>query len=278
MASRGDCRYDRSVRLVLLVALAAGCYSPSAPPNVPCDPASPHCPIGQTCMGVTGAAVCSGTVLGVLDAPDPRDATPIDAPDAMMIAIDAMPDAMPDALVIPDAMVDAMLAPLHADYHASVVVCMDPTMPSLTACTDNKGPSQFTIDGEVTTPGTTFAGYLRFDLDAQLVGHTPMVVTLVLTDSGVTSADSDSSGEVWSVQPFTQSSLATTAPAQLGTGPIAPAQGPIALGQIVTFALPVGLVAPNGSVFLGMYSASGDGVQYWDNTGTTPPRLHIDAN
>ena len=264
--------------LVLVVAVA-GCYSPKVPANVPCDPAAPHCPVGQTCMGIAGAAVCSGSVLDVLDAPLEIDSAPIDAPEHdATIEHDAM--IMHDASIMPDASIvpDAMLAPLHLDYPASIAVCLDPAMPDLTSCTAAKGTSQLAADN-MNDAGGTYSGYLRFDLDGQLAGRSVMIVTLTLTDSGATDADSDDSGEIWRVGAFTQSSLALVAPMKAGTAPISPSQGAVALGQAVTFALPVGLVGANQTVYLGLFSVSptGDGVQYWDKTGTTPPRLHIDA-
>lgn len=38
-----------------------GCYSPTAAPGAPCDPATNHCPIGQACVLRAGAYVCSTT-------------------------------------------------------------------------------------------------------------------------------------------------------------------------------------------------------------------------
>lgn len=69
-------------RAVLVAALVAGCYAPSAPANVPCGP-DDSCPTGQSCV----AGVCR--VAGG-DQPDAGD-TPDDV-------ADAAPDGPPDDL------------------------------------------------------------------------------------------------------------------------------------------------------------------------------------
>jgi hypothetical protein len=50
------------LRLAVAAAVlaAASCYAPSAPANVPCDPAKPVCPSGESCQALGGAFVCTG--------------------------------------------------------------------------------------------------------------------------------------------------------------------------------------------------------------------------
>ncbi|HSK04174.1 MAG TPA: thrombospondin type 3 repeat-containing protein [Kofleriaceae bacterium] len=57
--------------------LAAGCYAPSAPSNVPCDPAAPACPSGQSCRAAGAGFVCAEAAApdtdGSIDPADDRD-------------------------------------------------------------------------------------------------------------------------------------------------------------------------------------------------------------
>lgn len=56
-------RYARPVRALILLAgccCAAGCFDPTAPENVTCDPAAPACPEGQSCVDVGAGFACTG--------------------------------------------------------------------------------------------------------------------------------------------------------------------------------------------------------------------------
>jgi hypothetical protein len=57
--------------------LAAGCYAPSAPSNVPCDPVAPACPSGQRCQSAGAGFVCAEAAApdtdGSIDPADDRD-------------------------------------------------------------------------------------------------------------------------------------------------------------------------------------------------------------
>jgi hypothetical protein len=267
------------VRIAVLLVAVAACYKPTAPAGAPCDESAPHCPSGQSCI----AGSCSSGVAAI-DAPPviqvdaPPDSELIDARLVDAHVNDASVDAMLDAATDAPIGIDAATIPVHLNYGATLAACMDPALPDLTTCTDDKGAKQLAIDGMVDATGTRmFTAYIRFDTDAQLVGKTITAVSLILTNSGIGSADSDQSGEVWSVSAFTETTLSTMAPTKIGGVALAPTQGAVALGQVVTFVLPPGIVAANQPVYLGLYPDSGDGVQYWDTTGTAPPVLHVDA-
>ena len=100
----------------------AGCYAPTAPAGLTCDPAAPSCPRGQSCVaGATGftCEVGGGGGGGPFDAPvdqppgqladapptdgpidgaPPADGPPVDgAPDAM-VALDTDGDTIPDSV------------------------------------------------------------------------------------------------------------------------------------------------------------------------------------
>lgn len=90
---------------MVTVFVIGGCYAPTLPVGIMCDPQAPHCPRGQTCTtGATGATCETGAGGGPFDAPA-DDALPIDGrPDAP--AIDA---AMPDGAVALDSDGDTVL-------------------------------------------------------------------------------------------------------------------------------------------------------------------------
>jgi hypothetical protein len=66
----------RHVTLAAALA-AAGCYAPSAPGNVPCNPAAPVCPSGQSCRSAGAGFVCAEAAApdtdGSIDPADDRD-------------------------------------------------------------------------------------------------------------------------------------------------------------------------------------------------------------
>src|SRR5688500_3779792 len=73
--------YNRSVRGLYMLGVLAGCFAPSAPAGVPCDPAASRCPSGQSCVATPTGHVCSAHDAGSLveaDAPptDPDAASP----------------------------------------------------------------------------------------------------------------------------------------------------------------------------------------------------------
>src|SRR5215470_1105330 len=49
----------RVLRRAFAMLAAAGCYAPSVPGNVPCDPAAPACPSGQSCRPAGGGFACT---------------------------------------------------------------------------------------------------------------------------------------------------------------------------------------------------------------------------
>jgi hypothetical protein len=228
------------MRGCLTALLLAGCYGPKAPSGAPCDPAAPVCPAGQTCQPV---GVCS--------------AIPMPLPDA---AIDAAPDAQ------------AIFA-----YPAVIAKCINPlaTPPSPGACAAASPANQLHVDGDASMhPWDTF---LRFDLDDAFAGRTVTGVRLQLTATDVAAAMSDNSGVVYKSVEFTSADLSTAEPMKAEMGALAPSQGEVVPLQTVEWALPASLASPNGSVYLELETPSADGVDYWDQTGTTPPQLFIDV-
>jgi hypothetical protein len=67
-------------RAAALLASLCGCYAPSLPSSVPCDPAAPACPEGQVCAPVAGGFACMQ--------PGGPDSGPHDGPPDALGALD----------------------------------------------------------------------------------------------------------------------------------------------------------------------------------------------
>ncbi len=161
-------------------------------------------------------------------------------------------------------------------YAAAVAACINTTMPNPSTCATENGGNRMSVDLQGTPGNTPRHSYVRFNLDGTLSGKTVDQVTLRVVVSTVMGAESDQTGEVWQVAEFDQGSLNGTVPGQLGSSPLAPNQGMVALGEEVTFTLPSSTVTPNGSVYLGIVPVTTNGVDYWNLIGTDPPTLIVD--
>jgi hypothetical protein len=227
-------------RLVLVGSVLCGaCYTPRAPSGAPCDPAAASCPADQVCTTEAGGSFCESSPGLSLDAPE--------------------------------------AVPVRLTYVATIAVCIDPRIPDPTLCTALNGGAQLAIDARDSTTMDPWQSYLRFDLDGALAGRTVEAVTLRLVATDDDKAPGPDSGEVWKVKQFTEQTLMTQVPPQLGNQPLASSQGAVAALQPVEWSLPAGLVAPDSAVHLGLVTADEDGVAYWNLDGQNPPELVIDA-
>ena len=184
------------------------------------------------------------------------DAVVLDAP------VDAAPDAPPDAQAV-------------FRYTATVAECVDPANPNPDTCRSIKGQDQLVADGSDATTMQPWDAFVRFDLDAAIAGKIIKTVHLELTVTSDSLAPSSSSGAIWQVAMFDKPSLYTAEPAKMGSAAIAPAQSNVVNLQVVTFVLPNALVSPGSSVYLGVFTTSQDGVNYWNLAGANPPVLAI---
>jgi hypothetical protein len=252
------------VRSALLLALAAGCYAPSVTPGAPCDPQVGNCPRPLVCVAGTGGFTCERT--GGLD---PDDAA-IDVP------ITPDPDAAIDAMTLidasPDAAIDAPLV-MHVEYPSMVADCVNRGNPNPDTCISVNGNGQLAVDLRDSQTNNPWDGFVRFDLDNMIAGRVVTSVKLRMTTTSDTKAVADNSGVIWQVLTFTRASLAVSEPAQVGGSPIAGSQGSVIKNQDVLWPLPTTIVS---SVFLEITTPSADGTNYWNQTGTRPPRLLID--
>ena len=235
----------------LAALLVAGCYGPRVPDGVRCDPESPACPTGQTCVTTAGGSICTSAVSGP-DAP---------ATDAQL---DAGPDATPDAQT-------------RFSYAANLAECINPvaTPPDPAACATSAGPNAVRVDGD--DVGHPWDAFLRFHIDAAIAGRTVTAVHLQMTASNNANSDSPSSGSVYESVPFSSTDLTTAEPAKADPAALAGPQGAVALGQTVLWPLPNQLAAAGSNVYLELETANTDAVIYDNKNGTVPPALIIDT-
>jgi hypothetical protein len=157
-------------------------------------------------------------------------------------------------------------------YAPSVAACIFVTAPDPAACLASQAPNTMGVD-LAGSMGQEIRSYLRFELDGQLSGKRVTAVTLEITVSMVPNANSSSSGVVYEVEAFTQQTLLGNVPMEVMQ--LAGDQGAAALGMTVAWPLPVGSVAPNAPLYLGIHPVIADGLDYENDMGMTPPRLLV---
>jgi hypothetical protein len=164
------------------------------------------------------------------------------------------------------------------DYSALLAECVGDDGLDPDACEDYAGegvPGHMAID-LVSDDDELLVAYLAFPVDAALQGKTVTAVTLRLETTDLTWSESDATGEIWAVEPFTLSDLFSLQPAKTGATALAPDQGPAGLSQPVSWSLPVDSVSPDSTIYLGLFPVSTNGVYYWNLDGTAPPVLVVD--
>jgi hypothetical protein len=237
------------VRGFVVLGVLVGCYSPSAPAGVPCDPAASNCPAGEACVAQGDGHVCGPPGSGEveLDAPLGADA-PVDGAGTERF-----------------------------EYVATIAECLNPAIPDPAECKARNGAAELVIDLRDSTTNEPWQAYVRFDLDNAFAGKTITNVTLRLVATDANNAPGPESGEVWEVTPFTADSLDILVPLQLADAPLAGSQGAVVNLQPIEWPIPARLVAPGGSVFLGLASLDENGVNYSNLAGPAPPRLLVDT-
>ena len=151
------------------------------------------------------------------------------------------------------------------------------TLPTVADCLEGNGTpaSCETEPGALWVDMPNWRAFLRFELDGTLEGKTVTSVTLRLTVGDFTDAESNSTGEVYEVEPFTAGDLLDGPPSQVG-GPLVTNRGSAPQLAVIDLSLPSSMVAPNSPVFLGIFPVASDGVGYWNLYGPDPPELLID--
>lgn len=161
-------------------------------------------------------------------------------------------------------------------YVAVIAECVGPGLDP-DACEAITDPDAIQTDAQDIATGGPIYSFLRFDLDDAFAGAQVTSVTLRMHTADYDSAESEQSGEIFEVEPFERDDLYVGAPAQVGNTPIGPDVGPVAGDQDVTWALPETIAVAGGSIYLGLFPASEDGVHYWDETTADPPTVIVVA-
>lgn len=165
--------------------------------------------------------------------------------------------------------------PVTITYGAAVADCIYIGMEDPDLCAADPPIDSMTVDASVSTNLLPGHSYLRFDLDGQLAGKTVTEARLRLTVSSDMNASSISTGELHEVAAFTRPDLFVAAP--MAVASLGADQGAVMPNDVVEWVLPTALVAPNGSVFLGVLPVDTNGVDYDNNDGAAPPVLLVTA-
>jgi hypothetical protein len=159
-------------------------------------------------------------------------------------------------------------------YPATVAECVNPMMPDPAACSTWAGGNRLDVDlkNEASNMEPSHA-YLRFDLDGALDGKTIDAVQVELVCGDAAGDEAPMSGELYRVASFSLSSLQTGVPAIAEK--VAEDRGGVTRGATVAWLIPPALVKPNGTIYLGLFPTTNNGVHYWNNSGAVPPKLVI---
>jgi hypothetical protein len=133
------------------------------------------------------------------------------------------------------------------------------------------------VDADDSATGNPWVGFFSFAIDDKVAGKTVTAVTLQLRTTSNSKAPANKSGAVWQVQPFTLTSLSMTVPTHIGATPLGADKGAVSTNLTLTWMMPVSLVTANNGVFFGIETTSSDGTNYWNSSGTTPPKLTVDV-
>jgi len=182
--------------------------------------------------------------------------------------------AIEDASLI-DAPPGAM--PMTLTYPATVAECINPAVPSTATCRSVNGDTQMVVDADDSGTNNPWFGFVRFDIDDKVANKTVTAVRFQIRTTNNSKAPAPKSGEVWQVTPFTLASLSTAVPAHVGATPLGPDKGAVSQNITLTWTMPVSLVTANSGVYFSIESSSSDGTNYWNTSGTTPPKLIVDV-
>jgi hypothetical protein len=165
-------------------------------------------------------------------------------------------------------------APFEVEYAAVIGVCTQDTVFDPTVCAAQAGLDQFTVDG-TDTDALTANGWLRFDLDDALAGAEVTSATLVFAAGPETSDGSLNPGELWTCAPFDLADLSAANPMLLEL--VGSDFDPILLNTEVSWPVPSDIVVAGESLHLALVPTTTDGLDIWDASSATPPRLVITA-
>lgn len=151
--------------------------------------------------------------------------------------------------------------------------CLHPPAPNPEECAAVTDPGYIQIDADEPALGGEAAGYLAFEITNEF----ELVDSVVLRMEAHPFDPGSPSGAIWEVAPFTYESLFMTAPAPAGLMPVGPPVAPVDATLLVEFTLAPEVVVPGQPLFLGIFTESGNGVDYADLDSKSPPELIVTA-
>ena len=188
---------------------------------------------------------------------------------------EALPDLARVDQAVPDQAVPDLGPPVTYTYTSGYAVCTSPQALNTTTCEKDTGLGLMTVDLYDATKQISYYIYLTFQLDAQIAGKacTKATVTLTVADQG--NAKANQSGKLWQVDYFDATTLAGGLPTKIKL--LGADQGQVVLSQPVSWDIPTSLVSASGTVYLGVFPTTTDGVEYWNSgpSAKTPPVLEV---
>ena len=166
-----------------------------------------------------------------------------------------------------------------ASYPATYAACVmvDLMTPEPATCSSFTAPDGMTTDSVISAMMPELGGsasLIHIPVGAEFDNHEIVEVRLRLHTLPMT--DSVQTGEIWVVEPFTPMSIEMALPLQLGAGPLAPNMG-ASLGDVdVVWVLPSDAVTANTDMYLGVFSVSNDGVDFYTHLGPSPPVIEVE--
>jgi hypothetical protein len=166
-------------------------------------------------------------------------------------------------------------------YTAVVADCIEQVaatkMPNPDECSvfasSKDGPNELWVDLRKGS-NRPFTGYLQFDVDGELAGHTLVAARVEVTVTTFPSA-AGNAPELWACAPFSRASLFVQEPALLGSSALAPLPGAVSNSQTVSYPLPPATVAPSTSAYFALVPVVAGGSGFWNLLGPEPPRLVV---
>ena len=162
-----------------------------------------------------------------------------------------------------------------ASHDALYAACVGQTV-TPSACEAAAGAGRLDVDLNDGDSGEKLTAYLIFDL-GELPEGSVLAASLVLTAPDTGPADSDGSGRIFEVEPFTAAALESGERPVAGMQ-LAPSAGAVALGQTVRFELPPERLPTDGALYLAIEPDSPENVQYWSASSPdaeTAPRIEL---
>lgn len=181
-------------------------------------------------------------------------------------------DVPPGPTLVPAALATCVFLPFATSPYAGPAVCNG----NAVAQNASSLVDLMMIDTDVSAlDGNYRAAYafLRFDVPAELVGHSILTATLHVQVADTDIAGGAQTGYLFQTGPFDANTLNAAPPVVLA--PLAVDMGAVGPDQPLAWQLPANLVVPGQPLFLGLVPGNSDGVIYRGTTSPGAPTLEL---